>query len=94
MAWKSGLAIHSPCGDILISIAYLKSGADSFPQDAGRPQATVCKAARSLSRSYGSAWMRQYVLRLPHHSISLTRPPARQEPEEEQHQLPPLENVP
>jgi hypothetical protein len=95
MAWKSGLATDSPCGDTLFSIAYLNFGADEFSQDAGHHQATVYKAARSLSRSYGSAWMRQYVLLLPTmYTINLTHFPAGQKPEEEQHQLPPLENVP
>jgi hypothetical protein len=82
-------------GHMLFHITNQNCGADHLSQDAGHHQATVYKAARSLSRSYGSAWMRQYVLLLPTmYTINLTHFPAGQKPEEEQHQLPPLENVP
>jgi hypothetical protein len=71
-----------------------RTWADIWLQDAGRLPATVYRAVRSLSRNYGSVWMRQYVHRLSDLWTSLTFHPARPQPEEEQHQLPPLENVP
>lgn len=71
----------------------------SCPQSwvAGHLQDTVYRVVRSLNRSFASAWMHQYVyfcqaMSCAKHCTDLA--PARHQPEEEQHQLPLVEDVP
>jgi hypothetical protein len=63
-------------------------------QAAGHRRDTAYKAAQHWNRSCGSAWISRYVL-TAHHTPSIgSHHAARQGPEEEHHQLPPVENVP
>ena len=63
-------------------------------QAAGHRQDTACKAAQHWSRSCGSAWISRYVLATEPPPSICSHHTARQGPEEEHYQLPPVENVP
>jgi hypothetical protein len=94
MVCKFGTVQDSQCGDMNGEGAHLSRKTDVI-QDAGHHQATVYKAARSLSKSYGSAWTFRYVSPpFCHATTTSNNLLAKPKPKEEQHQFPPFENVP